>query len=346
MSSALRVVSTESDLGSSSPRLSPSMTLSAFWRLYVQPTWLAGRKASWKTVSLYQDAINYWARFTTDPPLCEIDDFVLQRFREGLEALPGRKGPSLSAASIRKHYRSVQTCLCLTGPRLPSAGAAGSAWRKAQRLLKEIPLLEPPPADEIDDDSNFTVDEIGGLLDACAKMYTPHRVPGVMAPEWWRSLIMVAYNTGERIGALLDVTFDDLDGTTLTFPRSIRKGRRKSNVVDLNVYAARAIERIRTDREKIFEWPYSERHFFKSWERLRARAGISAARQFGTHALRKATATELADIDERAAQYALGHSSINTTRGHYIKQKRELVKDSLARLPQPSPTGQGLLFDV
>ena len=49
-------------------------------------------------------------------------------------------------------------------------------------------------------------------------------IGGVPASDWWVSLVMVAWESGERIGALMAATPRDLRGQHLSIPAEARKG--------------------------------------------------------------------------------------------------------------------------
>lgn len=332
--------------------LSPDMTLSQFIDDFVIAVWLAERKASKKTKVGYQESREYWRQFTGDPPLVEIDDFTTSQFLQGLWNLDGRapageKRP-ISAFTVRKHVRNVQTALYLAGPR-------SSSHPKAQRLIDEPPYLERPQVDVGEVDDNFTLEEIAQILEGAKHMRVP-RLPGIPAPAYWRSLAIVGYNTAERRYALLHVEQPNPNATEIVFPRGIRKRKVLTNRVPINEWVREAIESIRTDRKLLYPWPYSEteqeqlRWFGRCWEKLLERSGIPAGRRFGLHGLRKATGTEMASYNPMAAMMTLGHQEWATFQRHYAGKK--IKAEGLDKLPQPGEKkkrpgdapGQQLLF--
>jgi len=327
--------------------LSSSMTLCEFFEAYVAKSWLKERHDSAKTMGLYRDALKHWKHFTGDPPLKQIDDFHTAEFIGGLFTLPGRGAEFMAPATVDKHRRAIQTCLRLAGPRNEKA-------KKGQRLLSEVPFLEPVHLDDPDVDDDFTLAEIEKILAVCHLMRLP-KLPGVKPVNWWQSLIILAFNTGERRGALLgvtyaDLTFDERRGALLCFPRTIRKGQRKRNKVPLNAAALQAIEKIRTPRELIFpwkNWPKNTKWFETNWKRLLAMAGIPEERQFGIHSIRKTTGTAVFNLNPAAAQLLLGHSDMATTQKFYVNQG--VVRAAVDELQQPEfdPDPQQLaLFDL
>ncbi len=311
--------------------LSPRMTLSQFWLDFVKPCFLSARNDQLLTLVEYQQSIDYWIRFTDDPPLDMIDDFTIARFSQGVHQLPGRKSPLVSAATVRKHFRNIQCCLDLAGPR----SSRSPASRKAQRLIADVPYLDKPSLDLDPVATNFTVSEIGRILDATRWMRRP--LNDDLPPEgFWTLFTTMSYNTSEREGAMLSVAQPPPDAAEIYFPRGIRKGKRKAQLVPLNAAARAAIETWRSPRALLCpfpRWPQSRRWFIRLWHSLVRKAGIPDERNFPPHALRRSTATEAAQIDPKVAQLLLGHGSMKTTIDHYINQSN--MRGVLDQLPQP-----------
>jgi hypothetical protein len=313
--------------------LSSRMSLAQFWLTFVKPCFLLARNDSALTIEEYQQSIDYWILFTGDPPLDTIDDFATARFASGIFQLPGRKSATISTATVRKHYRNIQCCLDLAGPR----SARSPASRKAQRLIDDVPYLDKPSLELDPVTTNFTVTEIGQIIGATRQMRRP-LISGLAAADFWFLFVVVSYNTSEREGAMMTVELPPPGAVEVHFPRSIRKGRRKSMIVPLNAAAREAIETTRSARALLCpfpRWPHSRRWFLRQWHRLVRIAGISAARNFAPHALRRSTATEAAQIDPKVAQLLLGHGSMKTTIDHYVNQSQ--MRSVLDRLPQPPP---------
>ena len=96
-----------------------------------------------------------------------------------------------------------------------------------------MPYLSRPTIDDEPVDDNFTVDEISAILqDGCRKAAVP-KIEGLRPCDWWRSLTLVAYNCGERKGAVLGAEFAGLSDDGL-WVRAACKGRKKSKLVRLN----------------------------------------------------------------------------------------------------------------
>ncbi|GAG14259.1 unnamed protein product, partial [marine sediment metagenome] len=163
------------------------------------------------------------------------------------------------------------------------------------------------------------------------------KIPGVKPPAWWRALLLVAFNTTLRIGTLFSMRMEDIDWqqNRLVLPAERMKSQRPQ-IVYLNRAAITVLRSIRTNRELVFPWPQSNRRDFYTYlHRLETAAGIPKKDQFAMHVIRKTTASLIYGISPAAAQFALGHTTNDVTRKHYV-DGGDLVARALDQLPQPS----------
>jgi hypothetical protein len=325
--------------------LSAAMTLPEFGRAYVLKTWLPSRRSSPLTIDGYRHAYDLWAELTDDPPLAQLSDIHAAQFIAGLFDRKGRRAETLSPATVHKICRPIRTTLGLAGPRTKT-------HKRARRLIEEPPEIEMPTV-EIDDVlNNFEVSELAAIVQACQSMTMPKehdwimpprgrrktakpiKGTGIPPPRYWLSLVCVTYNTGERKGAIFKVMQPPPAADSIHFPPATRKGKKRGTTVHLNQYAREAINAIRSDRELLFPWPHSPRHFYTVWWKLLKRAGIPESRWFGLHGLRKATCTEISAYSPMGAQLVMGHSDGTLLEKHYVNKR--IKRDALERLPQPS----------
>ena len=138
---------------------SPAMTLSEFYRFFVVPSCLSYAKP--RHFREMEISLNYWARFTLDPPLEQISPAAIHQFTEGLKTIRGRFGKPVSDNTIRKHVVHVQSILDRAGP--PSRKKQGAS------LLPQAPFIQRPSLVINRNIKRFTVAEIGILLDAAGK---------------------------------------------------------------------------------------------------------------------------------------------------------------------------------
>jgi len=302
-------------------------TVSSFYDTYYKPVRLADSPDP--TRGAYEGTIRTWRFLTGDPPLKDISCEMLARFKACLQKMRGKNRVGYMAANtVRKHLRHLQTLLDKAGPPGPrNRDAAGVipgpvAWVKPPRSEDKLPRIVTP-------------DLLGQVYTATVAMEEP-RLPGVKAPGWWKALLAVAFNTQLRHRTLFEMRMDEIDFAhcLLNLPPARLKSHRR-HIVHLNEVAMRHLLMIRTDRELVFPWHHSGLHFYRCFHRLQTAAGIPRKDHFGLHDLRRTAASALWEDSPAAAQYALGHRSISTTRDHYVNGT-SIVARALDALPQPA----------
>lgn len=323
------------------------LSLAQFYEQYFAPLRLGGRRAP--TIKQYAESVRLWAAITGDPPLAAIDDFVAEKFLEGLRSRPGLVAELLADHTIKKHVTHVQAVLNLAGPRSRSC-------KKGQGFLDDVVQIEPPRCELDEVTGDFTLPEIGLWLEACGRAKEP-RLDGVTPAEWWRALVLFGYNTGLRIKTLLALRYQWLythergAWLCLAVPSADLKQGRKQHVY-LNQWARAAMESIsppltpnpsplRTGargaipaRELIFPWRLTEAPLHDWRRKILAASELPAHRHLGFHGLRKALGTEGGLINPRGASMALGHRTKDITRDHYTAFR--VMVETLDRLPQPT----------
>ena len=273
-----------------------------------------------------------WARYTDNPPLFKIDVRMAAKFVCALKERGAvrKAGAKASPNTVRKHCIHLQYVLDRAGP-------CSRHNRQGANLVANVVWLERPRSRRKPASDSFTVAEIGFWLDACLFADSP-RIKGILPATWWRSLITFIYNTGLRIGTVLQLEWSMIDGEWLNVPGNIYKGG-DSKRFYLNAEAREAIAAVRTARDRIFPWPCSENRLHRVRREILKRSAIPAHRHFGFHALRKAVATHLAQANPLVAQMVLGHTSLAMTRDHYVHP--DIVSGELSKLPQPKMSKAG-----
>jgi len=275
----------------------------------------------------FEQALRRWGWVTGDPPLEKITNETLQKYRDFLMRCRGLEpGSKLTPRSVRNALQYVLQVLRKAGPQ-------GYRNDDAAGLLPRVPWVKMP-RQQIKPPKIVSPEELSVVYQAADMMVMP-QIAGVETGAWWRALLVVAYNTGLRRRTLFELEWRHLDAQTgrLHLPPERLKSRR-GQLVYLNGPAMRHLESIRTDRDFIFEWPYTLDHFHEVFHRLQYDAGLPRAAHFGLHNIRKTTATALWQIAPQAAQLALGHAMDDVTRRHYV-QGEAIVSAALDKLPQP-----------
>lgn len=329
---ALRVLSDETIGGSpfvDDRGLWPGMPLSAFYWDFYRGVCLVGAKD--RNVKQYDESIGLWVRLTGDPSIDLIDDATWARFREALARRPGRGAKCISLNTVRKHLIAVDAVFKRTGPRSRDHNPQGRG------LIADPPRAVKPGIVKNERIKRFTIDEISAWLAVCHTARSP-KTPGIEPRQWWEGSVVLAYNTGLRLGELLKLQFlwivEDEDGHWLELPAWAVKGGQNGRRVYLNVHARLAIRSIAGDRREILPFHHELGYVQALRRKMLAQSTIDAKRRFGFHALRKAFATELGRLSpsEAAVKMAMGHSG-DVTLDFY--QHRELMIEAMDKLPQP-----------
>ena len=341
----LSVISADSsgagESGRRSEQLSPQMTLGDFYSAYVLPVCRRSKGNDAKTIVVDRTALRYWARFTRDPALEEIDEYDLSDFvagRASMEIAKGpRKGEPVSANTVRKDCRHLQFILDRAGPRTRKR-------RNAARLIPEPPGFEPPEETTDGEPQLIPLNEIGDWLSVCRHADTPTHCR-IKPDAWWRGLIIFAYNTALRIDTLMQLEWSMLDAEGwLDVPKRIFKGKRHGGKFYVNTAAREAIEPFRHHRyDRIFpwyEWPSSKSWLHEKRRDLWTLAHIHRPGN-GFHGLRRSVLTWLGGKNRLVADFVAGHVRGNDIlASHYIDHK-QIVPELVEQVPQPIWSANG-----
>ena len=167
-----------------------------------------------------------------------------------------------------------------------------------------------------------------------------------VCPPRLKSMIIVALNTGMRLGEILGLRWNQVD---LASAR-IRVERTKSGrirYVDMNEVLIAEILRLRKGRGKsefVLTSPVTDKPFVdagSAWGTACRRAGIKGLR---FHDLRHTFATRLIErgVNLITVKDLLGHSSVEITQ-RYTHPNEALKKEAVAALVAPDPADESLL---
>jgi integrase len=297
------------------------MTLDRFLTDVYVPLRLRSRSP--ESVRLLRHAITQFSRWLGRPAtLDDLDDLVVSQW---LTKMAEKKSPN-SVARERSGILAI--------------------WNLAQG--RGLVRLRPTVAPELIPQSTpraFTTAELARLAEAAK--WSSGWVGPVPASTFFRALIAVGLETGERINALLKTPRQCWQRPTLTVPAVIRKGRRQERVYELSPEACELVDAVTAhDGPTVFWWIASDTALRKRWKTITRRAGLGDGRDVQFHALRRSTASHLAAAGLDATGY-LGHSTDRITRRSYLDPRvvdasRPKAWQSLPRIfkPEPEPPAQ------
>jgi len=264
-------------------------TLASFFEEVYRPCRLVG--CSVNTVRLYRNALQNSAKFLGRLPLLDdlSDDFVA-----GVMTWLLDRGRAPATANSNRRRLVALWNLAARRGLVPD-------WPTVPRVRE--PQRQPLA---------WTEAELSRLFAACSGVQG--RVSGVPAALWWTALHWVLWQTGERIGAILGVTWDDFDGDCWLLVRAeCRKGGTEDRLYRLGSNAVDALRQIREpERRLIFPWDRWHTHIWWHYRRILRAAGLPTGRDCGFHRMRKSAAShfEAAGGD---AMRMLGHSDRRVT---------------------------------
>lgn len=281
-----------------------------------------------RTVLLYGHTLDRFAEHLGhEPTLDDIDDLVVAGFLRWRANTPRKRGRP-SAASVAKD-KSQLTAL--------------ANWAAKKRLKrsdgKDVEFLSLPRTRKIRHAPQaYTSDEVARLIRlAKTRIGT---IDNKAAAWWWSTLLYAAWCSGERIGALLELRWRDvdLDARTLLFRAETRKGRSSDIQRAITTDLAQML-RAQAGPPDSLVWRWDRNHY-SLWPSLRLLCKRAGVRGTGFHRMRKASASYVALGGGDATEH-LGHANPEMTRAHYLDPRITSPKTALDYLPPLDLDGPG-----
>lgn len=266
------------------------MNLARFFADYYRPLRLRGRSP--RTAALYYCTIRAFGKFLgREPRLDDLaDEITLARFLEHRQA-------TKSAYTAEKERSQLMSLARLANER---------------RMIPALPTCPPSVLpDRVP--AAWSEDDLRRLFAAAAS--APGKVGPILASEFWPALILVAFESGERIGALLTVKPEHYARPFLHVPAEIRKGGRRARVYELSEEACGRIERV-MGRDAVFQWAFSPTYLWEKFKEIKKRAGITGKR-LAFQQVRRSAISHIAKGGADPVAFA-GHAQAQTTRKWYL----------------------------
>lgn len=186
-------------------------------------------------------------------------------------------------------------------------------------LVRNWPSVEP----EVEPETvplAWSRDELARLHHAL--MCQPGRIGGVEAPLWWATLHATVWDTGERISAIMDLTWCDVDLARgyIVVPAGVRKGRRKDKISRLHADSVAALQSLRDaiavvssgNLGVVFPWDRSRTYLWHKYGSILKAAGLPHDNRSKFHRLRRSVASYFEAAGGNATEL-LGHSNRKVT---------------------------------
>jgi integrase len=277
-----------------------------------------------RSVVMYESTLDRFRDFLGhEATVDDLDDLTAARFLRwrGTTVHSQCRG-LISPASLAKdsaHLRSLWTWL------------AKKRWKKHNGELLEFPDYARPRVPKPVPKA-YKAEELAKLVEAAR-----HRkglVAGKPAAWYWTTKLQAMFQTGERIGAVLELRWGqvDLERNTLTFLAATRKGHRETKTCPITPALCKMIATQKgANGERVWPW-FDDRKMLSCYASLRVLCRCAGVPYKPFHAIRKATASYL----KRAgisAKKQLGHSSEEMAENHYYDEEITGRESNLGYLP-------------
>ena len=190
----------------------------------------------------------------------------------------------------------------------------GAMWRFANRnnLVTNWPnvkLLNEPERVPM----AWLPHEMDGIFASIEK--EPGYVFEVPARLWWKCLLSVLLETGERIGPMKQLERTALAGEFLMIPAEYRKRGTRDKLYKLTSETAGDLQRMIAmhTKEKMFPWDRSETYIYKRYTDILKRARLSHDAKSKFHRIRKLSCS-IVKLMGGDATAAMDHASTRTTK--------------------------------
>jgi integrase len=276
-----------------------------------------------RTTAMYLSTLDRFRDFLGhEPTVDDLDDLVVSKFLRWRQVTQHSKWKLISPASLAKdsaHLRSLWGWL------------AKKRWKKSNGELLEFPDYARPKVPRPVPKA-FKAEDLARLV-ATARTRKGY-IAGVPAAWYWPTKIMAMFQTGERIGAVLEIRWAqvDFERHTLTFLAASRKGRSETLTRPITPELSRMLATQKgAPNERVWPW-LDDREMLSLYGSLRVLCKLAGVEYHPFHSIRKSTASYL----KRAgisAKKQLGHSSEEMAEHHYYSEDIVGRENNLEHLP-------------
>lgn len=289
-------------------------SLRSFYADQYEPLALRSRRRN--TKRLYAATINSFERFLGRAPnLHDLNDATVSKFAAH------RIDSGLSKYTVNKDLFNLL-----------------AIWRWAHKKghLKAWPdvALEKPPAKA---PVAWMREELDALVAACRR--EEGHIGHYRAADFWTALVLLMWDTGERVGACLALDWSqvDLRRRWVRFDAEDRKGGQADNQLPIADDTAAALAKLKPFEGLVFRWPYTPTYIYQKYAAVLRRAGLPADRLHKFHCIRKSTASHYEAAGGNATEL-LGHSSRKVTKA-YLDRRIVKPQSAIDKLFRPGKAG-------
>jgi len=234
----------------------------------------------------------------------------------------------LTDDNLRKHMQRVVANGRSTATANKDRSQLLAMWRFAFQLkmhtcAPDVPSYKEPERIPV----AWLQGELQSLFETIAK--TPGKFDRIPQKLWWQTLVRLALDTGERIGALSQVRWDWIQAEWILVPAEARKGSRADRSYRLSSEVVDLLEQVRKCRASgplVFHWPYCRMYLWTKYKKLLKEAGLPSTRRDAFHKLRRTTAS---------VSYAAGLDPQDVLDHQYRRTTQRYLDPKFQRTQQP-----------
>lgn len=266
----------------------PPMSLKSLYERFYLPLRLAAAAEH----ARYQYTLNIRAFGQWLGREATIDDLTDDNLAIFTGHLAKTRSPS-TANKITGHLRSLWNFAARRGlltkyptwQKMPEYRRVPTAWTKAQ--LSQL---------------FATIQQLTGSIGNCHER------------DFWQCLLAVMWDTGLRIGALMQAEWSDLDGEYLLIRAETQKDKEEQRF-KLHADTLAALKRLGKREGKIFKWPYCKGTLWLKYDKILIRADLPHGRRDKFHRMRRSVASWFEEAGGNATEL-LGHSDRRVTQAY------------------------------
>ena len=270
-----------------------------------------------------------------EPTLDDLDDLTASKFIRWRATTPGHWGKALSPASVAKDSAHLKTIW---------GWCAKKRMKRSDGELIEFPDYARPTVPKPVPKA-FKADELRRLI--AQARHRKGYIGGVPAAWYWTTKILCLFLTGERIGAVLQLRWGevDLERNQITFLAATRKGHRETITRPITPALSKMLAAYQGPPEALV-WAWgANREATAVYSSLRVLCRTAGVPYKPFHAIRKSTASYLKKAGI-SAKKQLGHASEEMAETHYYDEEIVGGECNLDYLPDitdlpPDASGQG-----
>jgi integrase len=249
------------------------------------------------TIAQYEITLRHLDRHLKRP--ATLDDLSDDLTQDLLAWFVSQGRTARGANKLRSNLHTLWSFACRNG------------W--CSRWPDSKPLVEPkrlPTA--------WSPEQLRALHEAVSSL--PGTILGIPRSLWWSALHAVIWDTAERIGAVMQLRWDDvqLDDRRVTFRAETRKNKREDLQHQLHADTVALLKRMKTaGYARVFAWNRHPLHLWAAYKRILRKAGLPHDRKHSFHCMRRSSASYFEAAGGNSTSL-LGHSSRDVTTKHYL----------------------------